>query len=150
SKQEDFNPPGMPKVPSHCAANPQQEYAIPGKPGTYSSGGCEKCYGDAVASLNRVRQNLERLRALGQANKEYFDAEIAYGESIASIPNTGVGWFSARQKIEAGEEEFHQAYDKKYGQLVQSLEKSLREISECERAFFHEEDWYDRFGFIYY
>jgi hypothetical protein len=138
SKDENYNPPGAPQVPSSCVTAP------------LFITNCNECYQSATGRLNRVRTQFERLRALYQENQEYVQAQIAFGESVASIPNAGLGWYEARKKIEEGEQVFYQAYDKKYSELTQSLEQSLKSISECEDKYFNEKNWYDRFGFIYY
>jgi hypothetical protein len=149
-KQQNYDA-GAPRVPSHCAdAAPLA--TVDAHPRAIDLGpqGCRNCYGQAIAHLNRVRDNLERLRAAGEENKEFVEAQIAFGDSVASIPNTGAGWYSAKKRILEAEKDFEQAYDKKYAELLISLERSLREISKCEDAFFNEKNWYERFGFVYY
>jgi hypothetical protein len=157
SIQENYNPPGAPLMPSHCAETPPEEViVVPGLPGRekpsryWDEEGCKKCYDRVVDKLNLARRRLERLRAMGEVNKATYDFAIAAGESMASLPGSGLGWTLARKQIVEGEEVFNQAYDKKYDELLKNLEEALRDVNNCEQKFFNEKDWYERFGFIYY
>lgn len=133
-REPDVSPAGMPRVPSHCAASDE----------------CGACYEQAQRKLNRVRLTFERLRGIGMETKEMKDDALAVGQSIASLPGMGLGWYGARRDIMQGWHDFTAIYEGKYRELLGSLHGSLEEIAACEAAYFDEANWFDRFGFIYY
>ena len=73
----------------------------------------------------------------------------AFGDSFSTATKSGVGWSSARKNIEASETKLEQAYDNKYRDLMGKLHGSLVGMAICE-AEYGLEDWYDRFGYVYY
>lgn len=133
-REPDVSPAGMPRVPSHCAGSDE----------------CGACYEQAQRKLNRVRLTFERLRGIGMETKEMKDDALAVGQSISSMPGMGLGWYGARRDIMEGWHQFTAIYEGKYRELLESLRGSLEEIAACEAEHFDEENWFDRFGFIYY
>lgn len=134
SREPDFSPAGMPRVPSNCAASEE----------------CGACYEQAQRKLNRIRGTFEKLRAIGLETREIKDDALAVGASISSLPGAGLGWYGARRNIMGGWNEFIGTYDSKYRELLGSLRGALEEIGACEAEHFDEANWFDRFGFIYF
>jgi len=133
----DYSPDGAPEVPVHCA----------------TSGGadCEECYASGYGKLNFVRFYLEKLRAIYGATKNYTDNAIEFGDAMAQLPGGfGMGWPPERKGIQDTFEKLGHTYDGKYEDYLKELKAGLDKVSECESQFFGDEDWYNRFGFIYY
>jgi hypothetical protein len=129
-------PNGAPSVPASCAGN---------------ASACGKCYTDAIHDLNGMRLNLERLRCYYQGYKRFVDASLAFGDSASGIHAvTGLEWQHERAGIVAAMDSLNHTYDVKYGQMMPNLEAALKKVGDCEAEFFHEPDWYQRFGFLYY
>ncbi len=63
---------------------------------------------------------------------------------------SGLAWQYSKKGIEESLTKLGRTYDEKYRGLMQNLQATLRKISDCEAQFFDEQDWYDRYGFIYY
>ncbi len=61
----------------------------------------------------------------------------------------GMAWQAERIKIQKSVEELQAAYDNKYNELIQGLADDMMELNICE-AKFGVEDWYDRFGYMYF
>jgi len=133
----DYSPPGSPQLPTRCLDEDDLE--------------CLQCYQSAQNELNFLRQTLERLRSIYGATKNYTERAISFGDSMAGLPGGfGIGWPPERRGIEQEFEKLGKTYDKKYRELIGNLEKALREIAECEKQHFNTDDWYNRYGFIYY
>jgi hypothetical protein len=97
------------------------------------------------------RLNLERLRCTYSSYSAYINAKVAFGDSASGIHAvTGLAWQSARAEIKAEQENFKHAYDQKYADMLPNLRGALDALGKCEDQFFHEPDWYNRYGFIYY
>lgn len=127
-------PPAGPRVPSSCAG-----------------GGCSQCYAKAVGDLDHLRFALEKLRAIGTWTEAFTKKSIAFGDSVSGVHGVaGLGWQPERKKIEESYEAFGKAYDAKYEELIGDLEAALQGIGECEAKYFKTNDWYDRFGVMYY
>ena len=60
-----------------------------------------------------------------------------------------MAWQTQRRNIEKSIAELETAYDRKYAELLNSLSRSMLELSECE-ARYGVEDWFDRFGYMYF
>ncbi len=133
--EPDYRPPGSPEVPSSCEGNDE----------------CGDCYRQALASLNRVRVDLERLRAIYANTKGFAGKAMAFGDSASGIHAvTGLAWQQEKRKIEKELVDFQHTYDAKYLELIPRVEDALKQIGRCEEQHFHNPDWYNRFGFIYY
>lgn len=129
------NPAGMPKVPSKCV----------------EGSGCGGCYEKAYGDLNNLRFAFEKLRAIGRWTENFTKKSIAFGDAASGIHGVaGLAWQGERAKIEQSYAQFGTAYDAKYQELVGDLEGALHEIGQCEAKFFGTDDWYDRYGFLYY
>jgi hypothetical protein len=132
----DYNPHGGPQVPSSCV--------------DADNDACAGCYAAAYEKLNKVRRNLEQLRAIRGATEDYYKAALAFGDTTSGIHGiTGLAWQAERRKIEASIKKFQTSYKTKYRQLIDTLHDALQEVSQCEAEHFGERDWYDRYGYMY-
>ncbi|GJM34950.1 MAG: hypothetical protein DHS20C18_39510 [Saprospiraceae bacterium] len=122
-----------PRVPSFCVDDQD----------------CDNCFFDARQDFNQVRHSLIRLKTIYNCTIKMTDSAKAFGDSFSSATGTGLGWTEARKDIEESIQKLEKAYDKKYAELMRDLHSSMVEMAICE-AQFGLEDWYDRFGFMYY
>lgn len=133
----NYEPPGAPTIPVHCEV----------------SGGnaCRACYQGAYDKLNFVRHYLEVLRGIYGATKRYTDAAIAFGDSMSGLHGGfGIAWPPQRKGIQDAFEKMGKTYDEKYKGYMEELLEGLQELGACEKQYFDEDDWYSRYGFIYY
>lgn len=131
----ELDPEGMPRVPSLCA----------------ESEACEVCYRDAQGRLRFVRAQFERLRLRYQTTRSFALSAVAFGDNVSGIHAvSGLAWQSARADIMESLRQFGETYDEQYERGIDALREALRKLGRCEAEFGGEEDWYDRYGFIYY
>ena len=133
----NFDPPGAPTIPVHCEV----------------SGGdaCRQCYDSAYRKLNFVRHYLEVLRGIYGATKRYTDSSIAFGDSMSGLHGGfGIAWPPERKKIQDAFEKMGGTYDEKYEGYMRELQEGLQEVAQCEKQYFDQDDWYSRYGFIYF
>jgi hypothetical protein len=135
SLEEDYNPPGMPELPSNCLESAE----------------CAQCFPPANDRLKRVLVRFEKLRRVYAWTKAYKERAFALGDAAAGIHGIGgLAWISERFKIEKSYKQFEAAYDAKYAELISELKGALQDLAACEESVYDERDWYNRFGFIYY
>lgn len=135
--EPDYLPEGSPTIPVHC----ELEAGVQ----------CEECYRKAQEKLRFVRHHLEKLRGIHGATKKYVDNHIVFGDSMAGLPGGfGMGWPPQRKGIQDQFEKFEKTCREKYEAYMRELLKGLREIDACEKKYFGQDDWYSRYGFIYY
>lgn len=128
------NPVGEPRIPSFCAGDEA----------------CDQCYSDARGNFNQARATLEKLRLIYTCSQKFSKAAIAFGDSSSGIHAVvGMAWRQQKAGIEESVKGLQAAYDAKYIQLIGSLQDSMNQMGTCEQKF-GVEDWYDRFGYIYY
>jgi hypothetical protein len=133
----DFDPPGAPTIPVHCE--------VEGGPA------CQQCYSDAYGKLNFVRHYLEVLRGIYGATRNYTNNAIAFGDSMSGLHGGfGIAWPPQRKVIQDAFKDMGDTYDEKYEGYMRELLEGLQEVAECEKQYFGEDDWYSRYGFIYY
>jgi hypothetical protein len=126
---------GGPKIPSKCV----------------EGSGCTGCFEKAQKDLNAARFALIKLGAIGKWTDNFTKKSIAFGDSASGVHGVaGIAWQAERNKIEASYANFGVQYDQKYRELIGLLENSLHEVGQCEGRYFGTDDWYDRYGFIYY
>lgn len=136
----NYRPEGSPTVPSHCTA-----------PDGKSGESCNDCYAAAYRKLTAVRTALEKLRRVGTTTRAFAAKSIAFGDSVSGVHGVaGLGWQPERTKIERSLANFEKAYDAKYVELIGLLEVALKDIGQCEAKHFNVDNWYGRYGFIYY
>ncbi len=124
-----------PKVPSKCA----------------ETQGCAQCFVEAQGDVEHLRFALERLRAIGVWTDKFTKKQIAFGDDVSSVHGVaGIAWHAERDKIEKSYESFGEIYDAKHEELIDDLEGALQAVGECEAQYFGTDDWYDRFGYLYY
>ncbi|NKI34017.1 hypothetical protein HFP89_02405 [Wenzhouxiangella sp. XN79A] len=133
----DYEPPGAPSLPVHCDV----------------SGGdrCRQCYDSAYRKINFVRHYLEKLRGIYGATRTYSERAIAFGDSMSGLHGGfGLAWPPERKGIQDAMKSLDRTYDEKYRDYMRELLEGLQELAQCEKQYFGEDDWYSRFGFIYY
>jgi hypothetical protein len=133
----NYSPPGQPTIPVHCEVE--------------GGAACQQCYQSAYRRLNFVRFYLEKLRGIYGATDKYTKNAIAFGDSMAGINGGfGLAWPPERHGIQQAFEKMGKTYDEKYEGYMRELLKGLREVDACEKQYFGQDDWYNRYGFIYY
>jgi hypothetical protein len=138
--------PGEPNIPSFC-----DDELLSGATGSGdNTETCSECYYQARTEFNNVRYTLEELATIYSCTKKFTDAALAFGDNASGIHAvTGLAWQYERRKIEQSIKELEVAYDSKYAEFMQRLADAMQQLNICE-AKFGVEDWYDRFGYIYY
>ncbi len=114
--------------------------------------GCTDCFLEARRKFNNIRYQFEKLATIYKCTKDFSNAAISFGDDVSGFTPSGVGglaWQTQRRNIEKSVTELEQAYDKKYGEFLQSLADAMKELNICE-AKYGVEDWYDRFGYMYF
>jgi len=112
--------------------------------------GCSACYEKAVTRLNHVRKTLARMACLRINTKTYVESAIAFGDDVSGIHGAmGLIWQTEKIGIKKSYEKFKKTYDKKYLEMMESLDIGLKDINMCE-AQFGLKDWYQKAGFIYF
>lgn len=130
----DFSTGGGAMMPSTCQDN----------------GACSQCFTSAVNEFNFVRRTLGRLSCIYNNTKNFTQSAISFGDNVSGIHGvTGLSWQNARGGIVESYNHFKQTYDRKYADLMGSLQRSLMSIDACERQY-GLTDWYQRFGFMYF
>lgn len=144
------SPPEMPLVPSFCAVPAGMEDSDGGSYIMNSGQDCSQCFTDSRMAFNKARLDLEKLRVIYSCTKKMSNAAIAAGDSMSGIHGySGVVWQGMRYDIVRSVENMEKAYDKKYPELMKTLQNSMVDMAICE-AQYGTPDWYDRFGFIYF
>lgn len=126
---------GGPQVPTSCN----------------DSDACYECYAPAVKSLNTNRVTLGKAWALARSTIVYAEHGIALGDSLAGLhTSAGIGWtFGTKRDVNKSLDQMRAAYDRRYREFITALERNLREVGECEARFYGQDDWYDRFGYLF-
>tara|TARA_R110000850_G_scaffold182360_1_gene307766 strand:+ start:17296 stop:18642 length:1347 start_codon:yes stop_codon:yes gene_type:complete len=136
-------PPGEPRIPSFCDIPVTDA-------GFDDENSCAGCFLEARQDFNEVRYLFEQLATIYRCTKNFSNAALSFGDNVAGVHSVaGLTWQAERRKIEASITELENAYDNKYGELLQSLSDSMLKLSECE-ARYGVEDWFDRFGYMYF
>ena len=111
---------------------------------------CSECYYQARTEFNNVRYTLEELATIYSCTKKFTDAALAFGDNASGIHGViGLAWQNERRGIEKSISDLEKAYDAKYSELMKRLAEAMQQLNICE-AKYGVEDWYDRFGFIYF
>lgn len=126
---------GGPKIPSKCA----------------SSTDCQACFSKYQADFEHLRFSFAKLRAIGKWTEDFTTKSKAFGDDVSAVHGVaGIAWQAERRKIEASYDAFGKIYDAKYEELMGDLETTLKGIGQCEAKHFGNDDWYDRYGYLYY
>lgn len=134
--EPDYKPPGTPDVPSKCLENKA----------------CRPCYTEAYDKVNKTRKNLEKVRAKYEFTHRFTVQGIAYMQAAGNAGG-GIAAMGAQaeiDKINSSLSGFDEVVRNKNQELLGKLEGNLREVSICEAKFYKNEDWYDRYGYVYY
>ncbi|HSM37597.1 MAG TPA: hypothetical protein VK837_14440 [Longimicrobiales bacterium] len=132
----DLDPAGLPQIPSHCAD---------------LGASCARCYGDAQAELENLRVYFEQLRRVDRSTRRYYSAAMSVGDGIATLHmGAALAWQEEKIKIARSMQSFDASVEVKQKELLERLQDALRTIGACESEHFGVDDWYDRFGFVYY
>lgn len=125
-----------PTVPSHCAEGDD----------------CRQCYEEAVRKIDFNRFYIERARCITAANVKMANSAMAFGDSASGIHAvTGLSWqLQGKPQIEQAVAKLKQTYTRKAGEYLNGLEGSLKDLGRCEAQHYGEEDWYQRYGWIYH
>ncbi len=135
--------PGEPRIPSFCTtplSNTEWD----------TDKSCAGCFQEARQNFNETRYLFTQLASIYRCTKDFSNAAIAYGDNVSGYHGvSGMAWQTQRVNIEKSVVELQKAYDNKYNELVKSLHNNLMELSKCE-ARYGVDDWYDRFGYMYF
>ncbi|MBA3454275.1 MAG: hypothetical protein H0T42_14375 [Deltaproteobacteria bacterium] len=124
-----------PSVPSSCADN----------------GACNECFTRAYGEVNFVRNTLERLRTISKRTIAFIQRAEGFGDSVSGVHGvSGLAWQYSKAGIEQERANFNRSTREKYNALIQSMQRNLQAVSECERQHFNNPDWYNRYGFMYF
>ncbi len=116
-------------------------------PIAYALGRTSEDFGETPGEKTVI---LEQLRAVYVETDDFTKAAIAFGDGVAG--STGVAaleWNHQRGRITGSFKQFRAAYAAKYEELLARLEAVLHQIGNCEAQHFGNEDWYNRYGFMF-
>ena len=134
--EPDYKPPGTPDVPSKCLENKA----------------CRPCYTEAYGKVNTTRKNLEKVRAKYEFTHRFTAQGIAYMQAAGNAGG-GIAAMGAQDQVSKVNESltgFDEVVRNKNTELLGKLEGNLREVSVCEAKYYKNNDWYDRYGYMYY
>jgi hypothetical protein len=139
----DYDPPGMPQVPANCIG-------LDGWPA--GDGKCEECYRVAQDELRFLRFYLEKLRAITSATIDMSENAVKFADSTSSVHGLwALAWqLEGKPQVEEAVKKLRETYDQKYRAYMKTLQRTLKHIDSCEAKYFNNQDWYNRYGFIYY
>ncbi|QTY28203.1 hypothetical protein [Flavobacterium sp. CS20] len=142
-------PVGSPTIPSICT---DLYFDDNGELSEEQDAGCASCFLEARKKFNNMRYQFEKLATIYKCTKDFSDAAISFGDNVSGFTPGGVGglaWQTQRMNIKKSVTELEQAYDNKYGEFLHDLVETMMELNICE-AKYGVEDWYDRFGYVYF
>lgn len=133
----NYEPRGAPTVPSQCMEDED----------------CRPCYEDAQRPINVARKNLEKVRAIS----EYTNNFTKKGQALLTAAGTagpyGIAGIEAVHQVQVAETElkkFNDVVKKKNKDFLVKVDEGLHKLSSCEARYYKNDDWYNRYGFIYY
>lgn len=131
-----YTPPGAPGVPSKCMENKA----------------CRPCFTEAYAKVNKTRVSLEKVRAHYDYTHRFSASGIALMQSVAATAGgpAGIGAAVETNKVNGAVDEFDKVVANKNAELLARLQGNLKEVNRCEATYYKNDDWYDRYGYIYY
>ncbi|WP_108425300.1 hypothetical protein [Flagellimonas amoyensis] len=140
-------PAGAPTIPSICSEITVDDR---GRIVEGENEECASCFLEARQKFNEKRYLFDRLATIYKCTKKFSNAAIAFGDNASGVHGVaGLAWQAERIKIEKSVEELEKAYDNKYAEMLQDLADAMMELNICE-AKYGVEDWYDRFGYMYF
>jgi hypothetical protein len=133
--QDDHSGPEVPTSCGSAAASPT----------------CAECYAAAYREVNFTRNTLERLRTIDARTLAFINAAVSVGDTTSGIHAvTGLSWQYAKADVETEKRQFLTASRAKYDGLIQNMRRALDMVARCEADNFHNPDWYNRYGFMYF
>ncbi|MEO6104148.1 MAG: hypothetical protein ABIP44_10990 [Pseudoxanthomonas sp.] len=132
----NYEPEGSPSVPSKCMEN----------------AACRPCYTEAYGKINKTRIALEKVRAHYDFTHKFSADGIAVMNGVAATAGgpAGIGAAVESRKVNAAVAEFDTAVRNKNQELLARLKGELMEVNTCESKYYGSNDWYDRFGYMYF
>lgn len=132
----NYEPPGAPGVPSKCMENKA----------------CRPCFTEAYAKVNKTRKALEKVRAHYDYTHRLTTSGVALMQSMGGVGGgvAGLGVLSETTKVNDALDGFDTVVSRKNAELLARLQSNLKEVSTCEAKYYKNDDWYDRYGYIYY
>ena len=124
-----------PTIPSMCADKPD----------------CEACYAEATRKIDFNRFYIERARCITVTNVKMANSAMAFGDSTSGIHGVaGLSWqLQGKPQIKEAVESLQKTYVNKAGQYLSNLDEALHDLGKCEAKYYSEDDWYQRYGWIY-
>jgi hypothetical protein len=132
----NYNPAGAPDIPSHCMEDES----------------CKVCYDDAQKAVNKSRIALEKLRAVNTYTQNFTKKgkDVLTAAGAAGGGPAGLAAVDENVKVDAALDGFNAAVKAKKAELLGGLEPRLKALGDCEKKYFNNDDWYNRYGFMYY
>ena len=134
--QPNYAPPGMPQMPSKCAEDKS----------------CRPCFEDANANLDIRRRNLEKVRGIytythrfAQEGKDLMNGVGGLAGGAPAV-EAAVQSRSVDQSLDA----FDDTVRAKNAELLGKLKDDLHELAACEAKYYGNNEWYPRYGELYY
>jgi len=131
-----YEPPGAPGVPSKCMENKA----------------CRPCFTEAYGKVNKTRKALEKVRAHYGYTHRLSTSGIALMQSMGGIGGgaAGLGVLASTNQVNESVDAFDGVVRRKNAELLARLQSELKGVSTCEAKYYKNDDWYDRYGYIYY
>ncbi|MEP6908308.1 MAG: hypothetical protein ABI858_10070, partial [Pseudoxanthomonas sp.] len=132
----DYEPSVAPSVPSKCLEIAE----------------CRPCYEEAYGHVNKTRINLERVRAHYAFTHKLSTQGTAFMQGVANVAGgaASLGAQVETIKVNNAVSDFDQVVRNKNAELLDVLKGNLQEVSACEATYYKNDDWYDRYGYVYY
>jgi hypothetical protein len=93
---------------------------------------CRECIQDGARAFNAHRAYFAFLQKYYLRKTTELNDWITYGNSLASIPDAGLGWGPIYLNVVVpAMEDLKSAYDKKFDEYITSMESDLEMISTC-------------------
>jgi hypothetical protein len=130
------SPPGMPSMPSKCAEDKN----------------CKPCYVEANVAINKQRMNLEKVSAIYRYTHRFTSEGLDMMNGVAATAGgpAQMGAAVETQKVNGALDEFDKSVRSKNIELLDKLQEGLKQMSVCESKYFKNDDWYMRYGEVYY
>jgi hypothetical protein len=135
--QRNMNPPGMPLLPSRCAKNPE----------------CRRCLKQATDALTNAHSLLEEQYVIYKQTELAAGRIIELADAAAGLsPYAKLVWTVQKdgEDINKAKAALYTTYDTNLAKLLSMLNDALIAQGACERDAFGDQDWYNRYGMIYY
>lgn len=134
--EPDYQPAGAPEVPSQCIEDDA----------------CRPCYEKGQDKLNSGRKGLEQLRAIYDYTHKFAKQGEEFMQGVGSMAGAPAA-LQAQVEVNKTEQAlagFDDAARAKRIEMTDRVNEGLHMLSQCEAQFYHTDDWYNRYGFIYY